>query len=406
MTGQTNPLQRPISRRGFLRGAAVAAAGAVGLSAVGITGCKRDKKEEESSLMVPESDLVTLSDLEEVEPDEFITDDKTYKIRAGTMLWTISDNLAVMLVTGKTSSPLSRVGLFDLKTGEGTIVLNKAVGHKDGYDIYEVRGSKSALVWTEVNYETYDWSVYGAGVSSGGELGSPVLYDSGDANYDPPLLCAVDNRAVWTVCPNEHGEASDQDSEARTCAVGASDHSTLLVSHGRINAIPEASGSTVTLVPRADLETVHYRLMAMNPATGETLAQVLFPQGVRPMDAIYLNNRFAFEIEASYTSDSAIAQVGTYYDLGDGRYLRMSRVPACPPAWCNGRLVAKNGKVIVCVNPTDGKYCTLEAPSNSASYGDYLASTGECGSITTYATVNDASDATVSQVHIRTFAVK
>ncbi len=126
---------------------------------------------------------------------------------------------------------------------------------------------------------------------------------------------------------------------------------------------------------------------------------------MRPSDAIYMDGTFAYTLEASYDSTSAASQAGTYRDLGDGKWFRINRASLCTPALCNGWFVSKYGKGIVAIDTKAMEYFAIEAPDRSFDYGDFLASSGLCENIVTYATVGDQTNAASAQVVVRVWSL-
>lgn len=394
------------SRRNFLKGAAATFVGAGVLTAAGTTtACGSSSSVDTTGLMVSSSNLVTIDDYEEVDASGYVSNDMSLTLPSGTMIWSATDSYALLMLTGSTAKPLNTLAVLDVTTAEYKTVLDQAVGTSEGFEIYEARASGFILLWTEVNYTNSQWRVYCATFNGMDAPGTPVLFDSGDSNYSPPLLGACAKQAVWTFVPTEDGSNSKDGSLIKTRSLSDKDSSTLYSAKGYDYAIPECSNKIVTNVPRANVSTTSYVLTAQDPSSGDIIAQQLMPKAVRPMDAIYMNDRFAFQIEASYDSTSAIAQMGTYYDLGNGRYFRINKTPACTPAYCGNWFVAKSGKSTLGVDFDNKRYFVISAPDHSSSYGDYLATSGTCKRFLVYSTVSDASDSTKIAVQARAYSI-
>lgn len=395
-----------LSRRTFLKGVAgaVALAGAA-VAAGGLAGCDRSSVDT-TGLMVSSSDLVTTDDLQEVSADDFVSNDVTVTLPAGTMAWAIDDSHALLMLLGSSARPLNILSVLSTADGSSTSVLEQGVGAEEGFDIYEARASDGVLLWTEVKYSTYDWRVYCASFRLGGSVGSPRQLDAGNSDYLPPLLCACGDQAVWTVVPDPSGPRATEGSVCKACGTGETSPRVIYQARGTIYAIPERSDDIVTITPRLDSSTVNYVLTAQRPGSGDIVAQTTLPRSVRPLDAIYMDGRFAFQIEASFDSSSAIAQMGTYYDVGDGRWLRVPRTPACTPALSGSWFISKASKGTVVVDVNGGRYFTIASPDYSTDYGDYLATSGSCKRFLVYSTVADASDATKTSVTLRGFSFK
>ena len=391
-----------LSRRGFLKGAA----GAGALATVGaLAGCRKGK-DGSAGLMVSSSNLVTTDDFEEAWFDDVLSCDVDVELDAGTMAWGIDDQYALLMRTGEGAHPLNTLGLFNLQTGNDSSLLDQAIGADEGFDIYEARASSNLLLWTEVNYATYDWRGYCAPLDSSMGMGSETLYDQGPADFTPPLLCACGSQAVWTVSPNEEGAHAKDGSVVKARSLTEGGDRQLANPRGYLLAIPERSEGVVTTVTRADTDSTNYQLLAQRPESGEVVSQVIMPPSVRPMDAILLDGRFAFQIEASFSSNSAIAQMGTYFDMGDGKYLRINRVPSCTPALHKGWFIAKSSKSTLCIDPAGKRYVVVDAPSHSLGHGDYLATSGACERFLVYSTVTNENDTTQRHVQARVYSFK
>ena len=148
----------------------------------------------------------------------------------------------------------------------------------------------------------------------------------------------------------------------------------------------------MTAVSRVDTSGIYYRMTALNPQTAEVYSALTLPRSMRILSASYLDMHWAFTVEASYDSASAIAQVGTYYEIGDGRWFRCSRASLCTPSKLNGYLAFKYNKGTALVDVAGGTYFRIPSPDNSWDYGDYLAVSGTGSYVTTYATVDPNKD--------------
>ena len=402
----TTSEQQPIlSRRTFLCGTAAVAASVSLAATFGLSGCSDSKKDDVKALVVDGAHLVSFSDFTALDAADYCTLEGSFVLPAGSMLWMASTTFALVLTPGATSKPLSSLGLLDIVTGEYTTILKQAVNSGTGFEIYEARASSAMVAWTEYNYLSSSWKVYGAPFVGAGQLGEPVLFDEGSVDFDPPLLCVDTDCAIWSVLPYEFGPYKTKDSYVKARSVTATEAKTLYTSHGRPITIPERSENIVTVVPRADSELVYYVLTAIDPYSGKIISQVTLPEGVKVANAIYMQGAFAFSIEASYDTESAATQVGTYYDLGDGTYFRLGKTPACTPSMCQGYLVVKSGKGTAVIKPREKTYFNIASPDRAWDYGDYLVTSGTCDRIVTYATVADANDASTATVLVRVFSV-
>ncbi len=399
-----------ISRREFFSlPVKAAAAGAVAASVAGasvtLEGCGEDDSTtgELEVIDVPEDNVVTLDAFKQIDKEkDYCTVTKLATLPAGTMLYATSDTVAAALCTGETASPLSTAGLFSLTSGTLTPVLDEAVGHDEGYSIFDVRASNKIFVWVESNYLTSDWRVYCASLRGATGIGSPVLVDEGDAEYDPPEIAAVGERAYWIVEPATSGTKTQEDSYLKTASdVGAT--AEIITSRGRFNGGLQVSNGILCAMPRAySSGTVYYRLAAVEGATGSLVDSIVMPRSFAPGTAIYMDGNFAFTIEAGYDYGGGIANVGTYYPLDGTTWLRLVRTPITAPGLCRDWLFSKSGSRTVFVDRAGQRYFTVNPPDNSEDYGDYHIQVGETGAVYTYATVTSAdSDDTSRSVVVR-----
>lgn len=407
-----------ITRRSFLSGLAAVALGGFASASCGsafvLSGCSRGGNEERIEVLeVAEDDVVTLESFTEVKkPKSIYQAEDLVTMDSGAILKSSDGIVAAALCTGKTARPLSTVSLVDLESGVVTPVLDQAVGHSEDYNIYAVACSQSLLAWVESNYLTDDWRVYSASVTrdrrekttteteyddEGNEqivehvetnvtlsIGDPVQLDAGDVGYDVPELEVVDAQAYWIVQPAQDGPHVNEDSLLKMA--GGAAVAPVYTSHGRFNGGLYVSERTLCVMPRAESSSgVYYQLTALQG--GAVVATQVLPRSFKPSNAIYMNGSFAFSIPASYDYGGGIANVGTYYPMPNGQWLRLTRPPITPPGICNGWLYCKSGARTVFVDMAKQRYFTVDAPSESASYGDYQAAFGVVGAVSNYATI-------------------
>ena len=390
---------RHVTRRAFLRDASLALAGigVLGAGGAAVAGCSRPASttQELNVLTVPEDSVVTLDGFKQVKKPK-----KLYKVKElaelgeGVLPGSSDGVLAAALCPGETASPLSTVSLIDLKTGKDRPCLERAIGHSEGYQIFDVACSSTQMVWVESNYLTSDWRVYSAEVSAkAAGIGSALLLDEGDAEFDAPEIAVAGGNAYWIVQPREDGARKGEDSLLKTS--GGSAVAVAFTSHGRFNGGLHANGQTVTAMPRAESNSgVYYQLTAF--ANGAVVSTQVMPRSFRPATALYMDGAFAFSIAASYDYGGGIANVGTYYPMPDGTWLRLTKQPVTPPGLCNGWLYCKSGTRTVLVDRTARRYFTVDPPNDANSYGDYPVCVGDTNAIYTYAgvekTERDGSD--------------
>lgn len=417
MTGDKgNP---EITRRAFVVGSAALTAGVLTTGAA-LSGCGKSKVDTGNTtddtvadsndvkvLSVDAGDMVSLSDFEAVDDPASLYDEvASYKLPLGSVVWQVSENLAVVLGTGETSSPLSQVKMLDLQNGTLTTVISAAVSASDGYEIYDVRASESTIAWSEYDYMTSDWRLYASTLNANATaIGQVYRLDDGDVNWDPPLICVADDKVYWTRLPYEKGLYTTGNSYLRQSDAKGNDVWDVYTSPGRFATTPEASDGTLTFVPRLAADNVYYQLAAIDTTSDDVIERTTLPASVKPLNALYMSGTFSFCIEASYSSSSAIAVMGTYRGLGGGKYFRVGKVPSCSPVLCNKKFVVKYGKSTAIIDLDARKYFTIPAPSYSWSYGDYLATSGSSRNIVVYSTVDTASDVSSAYVLVRVISL-
>ncbi len=390
----------------FLAGGAVAGGGA-------LWGCARNSSSgAPDTLQVGADDVVTLDGFSEIHDTDGICHvSDVASLGAGTQLFTTGKGVAAALVAGEKASPLSTVQLVDLDRGRSFEALGRAQGADAGFEIYAACASDSLLSWVESNYLTGEWAVYAAelrvdetsrelrdddgvyytSVSRDYGAGDAVKLDAGDGGYDAPLVSAIGSNAYWIVQPAEDSARAGEDSVLKVSA-GRGAATALLTSHGRFNGGMCASGDTLTVMPRAQASSgVYYQMTAVSAASGQTLATQVLPRGYQPGAAVYMGGAFAFTIGASYDYGGGIANVGTYYPMPDGKWLRLARQPVTAPGLCQGWLFSKSGARTAFVDMERRRYFTVNAPGEAADYGDYAACVGEVDAIYNYASITKAS---------------
>ena len=389
---------RAITRRGFVGGSArllgLSAAALAGVGG-GLAGCSSEEEEEIQVLEVAESEVVTLDSFKEyTSVYRHYALDELATLNAGTLLHGSSDDVCAAICQGEDANPLNELALLGLTTGSLSKVRSQAVGHDEGFEFLSASASSDMLVWVESNYLTSEWRVYCASVKESSlSIGDVVQLDEGDVEYDAPEVAAVDSTVYWVVQPAEDGSKTSEDSYLKASAAGASPV-VIHTSHGRFCGGLSVSDGVLTAMPRVDTSGVYYQLTAFQGGTGAVIAEQVMPKSFKPSTAIYMNGRFAFTITASYDYGGGIANVGTYYPLDDGTYLRLTREPLVAPGLCGGWLFSKSGSRTVLVDVENQGYITVDAPDGTADYGDYPVFVGEHDYIYVYASVTDDDDDT------------
>lgn len=388
-----------LTRRHFLYGAlglgALAAVGAGG--SVVVQQAQHSPDDDLVVLEVPASAVLENSELTEVEnAEERMKLIGSFELPFGSLVWANDDQVAACLLPTEGASPLTKVALLSLDSGNQTVVLEQAVGNDEGFEIYDVRATSSGLVWTEADILDGIWRVYTATLS-GENLGEPTLVEEGDAEWETPSIAVAGPYAFWQVLPKLDGSKSTEDSLFKRATMGSSDSQVLYTSHGRLATPPYALEDSVVITPRTDTSSIHYQLTRIDAASGEVLDTMVLPGSMRPMEAGYGKTGFTFSFNAGYDYGDGIANMGTYAptsEVTDGNYSGSSwfhyfRDPTAAPVWCGRFLMVKSNKSVVGIDLDAKELFILEVDNGTESYGEYPASTGTRDVLVTFTNVDD-----------------
>ena len=385
-----------LTRRTFLYGAL----GAGVLAGAGVAAKHfSDEKAAETTietLSVPTTAVTESTSLAEQEFSNQLILSAELSLPYGTLIWSNSDNCAALLIPTSTGSPLTQVGYLNLESGYWYTVLTQAVGLSEGFEIYDVRASSAGLIWTEVDILEGIWRIYLAKLTDG-NLDTPSIIDTGDADWETPSIAICGNRAFWQVMPKTTGTKTSESSQIKTCTIGNTAPSVVLESKRRMATALYALDQAIVATPRADSSSVYYQLTLINATTLEIDDSVTLPQSMKPLEAGYGNCGFTFSFEGIYSYGDGISNLGTYTpsstvlnsDYDNARWFHFSRTPSAPPCWCGNYFVVKSTKSVVCCDLSDNTYFYFSVASGAADYGDYLGSTGCRKRIVTFTSVND-----------------
>lgn len=391
-----------ITRRRFLYGAlgvgAVAAVTAGGVTLANYLEETSSQEEEIEVLSVPEEAVFSSDDCTELDPDACMALIGSFDFPYGTLVWAGAGAFAACLLpTEGSASPLTQVALLDLNTGAYPIVLEQAVGHAAGFDIYDVRASDDGLIWTEANILDEIWRIYAAPLTAG-SLGEPRLVDEGDKEWETPTLAAVGGYAFWQVLPHLDGsKTSEQSLLKKTRFTGNAEPEVVYSSTGRMCTPPYAMADAVVITPRTNTSSINYQLTLIDAASSNVLDKMALPQSMRPLEAGYGDYGFMFSFDGIYNYGGGIANLGTYTPAaehgtqdynGIASWFRFAKTPSAPPAWCDGWLIVKSLRSVCGVNLLNRTYFPLATENGCDTYGDYLATSGQAQSIVTYTNID------------------
>ena len=401
-----------LSRRNLVIGAVgVGALAALGGGAAFLSS-QSSQDDEIVVLDVPESAVSSSDNLGDASPvEEHMAPSGSFDLEYGTLVWASDDQVAACLVPGETANPLCQAGILSLSSGNLTILLERAVGTAEGFQIYEARATSHGMVWVEADILENAWRVYTATLSSDGTLGTPAQVDEGGGDWETPSIAAVGTHAFWEVMPKRDTDASSEDSLLKTAAFGSSDAQTIYTSTGRFATAPYAADGAVVIAPRADASGVYYQLTCLDAESGQVVDTLVLPQGMTPLEAGYGDTGFMFSFDAIYDYGGGIANLGTYcpaQDVQGGDYsaapwFRFARTPSAAPAWCGGCLMVKSTNSVCGVDLGTGTWFSLGVDNGADDYGDYLATTGSHDAVVTYSNIDHTP---LNGEHIRCCRVK
>ena len=379
-----------VTRRRFLAGSAAATAAAVAAMSLSACSDNTDRVDGEPQIVDDESQIVNVfDDYKSVDGNFQAT--SSWSLPLGTLLWHTDGSWAAAMMTPESAVSPNSIGVLSLASGD-LITLEGTATHGRTYSFYDVRCGSGVFVWVEIEYSSLDWVLLAAGMSEGALTGDPVQIDKGNADWDPPMFTAVGSTVYWQKMPNASGSKSAEASRCYQWSVGDNDHTTVWESLGRFATQPRVCNNVLTISPRvrAD-EGTYYGMTAvdLSDSNFRQLDQLVLPAGVRPFEAVYMGDTFAFAIEASYNGAGSLGNMGTFVGREGGPYIYVSREPAACPAGKNGQYIVKTRASYYVVNTQEETYAVLSCPDRSLDYGEYPASEGTCDQFLTYATVKN-----------------
>lgn len=394
-----------LTRRRFLFGAVGVGvlAAAAGGTAVIVGNMKSDDAPQLSELKVPSTQVSSLDSLSEVESGTAMVLVGNFELPYGTLVWANDDSVAACLLPTEQSKPLTQIGLLFLGSGECPVVVSQAVGQDDGFEIYDVRACGSGLVWTEADILDGIWRVYSASFD-GNAVGTPLLLDEGDADWEMPTLAATDGFAFWQALPQAEGNARRENSLLKRAAFGSDSAEAVYTSRGRMSTPPYALTDSVVITPRTDTSSVRHQLTRIDAHTGTVTDAMILPASMKPLEAGYGENGFMFSFDGIYNYGDGIANLGTYTPrtpvaalaadgvgnaaYSDAAWFRFPRNPSAPPAWCGKWLMVKSTSAVCGIDLAEGTFFSFDVKSGADTYGDYLASTGINSTVVTYSNID------------------
>lgn len=395
---------RPITRRRFLIGAGITAATAavVGGSVVALE--QRRNTSSIGTLSVPTSSVFTLDDCTQIDPSEAFEQVGNFTLPFGSLIWVNDTNVAGCLIPTESASPLVQGALLNLSNGNHTVVLKTAQSAQEGFEVYDLRATESGVVWIEENIFDGQWRLYCAPLSSGFSLGSARLVDEGTNATDIPSLAAVGSSAFWQVAPavtTKEKSSRTGKTQIKRAAFSTGDAEVIHESNGQPACEIYASDKGIAAAPHHPDSSRYYQIVCFDEQGTRTGDALTLPAGMKPTEVGWGPSGMSFCFESIYNFGDGIANLGTYVpartssDYNQVPWFRFGRTPLAAPAWCTDSWLAVKSTQSVCaVNVAEKTYCAFDVPSGAASWGDYLVSSGQHGTIVAAAQVSPSTSDT------------
>lgn len=399
------PSRSGVTRRTFVAGSAVATAAAA--AALELAGCSSSTTTHETTgepqVITDESKIVdVLSDYESA--DANLEAQASWDLPLGTVPTHCGGSWAALLMAPASAKAVNTLGALSLSSGSVTTLVSEAT-NGSAYGFHDVRCADGAFGWVEMNYGTGDWALVAQPFSAGQLTGSAVQLDAGNADWEPPRLTASGSSIIWQKMPFASGSKRAERSHCYRWTAGDDAGEKLIESAGRFATFPRVSNGVLTVAPRVNAdEGVYYGLTAINLSDGLTVDQLVMPQTISPFEAVYMDNTFAFSVEANYSSGGSLGKMGTFIGREGGPYVYLSREPLACVAGKGTRYFVKAQSSHFLLDTEAQTYAVLTAPDKTLEYGDYPASEGIVDQFVTYATVRDDTGLP-SLVRVRSFSL-
>ena len=398
-----------ISRRGLFR---AGVATGVAATTIGVmAGCRHSSDEASDPVVVDERAAKNILAEEGgyIEADLSLQETARWELDAGTVLRQAQGTWIPALAPGATAFPMVKAAALSTKTGElSDVITTMVMGSEPNMAIYDARCSDEVYAWVEMDMLKRVWRLYAQRFKDGAVSGEVSTLWEDDANFDPPHFAVSDNAVIWQVAPSLSGTKTREPSYCYLWHLGDSNAQRVVESPGRFAAPPAISEGTITLAPRvrAD-EGQYYGITAYSLADdlATVVDQLVLPQSVRPFRAVRMGDRFAFSIEANYSSGGLLGKMGTYIGAGDGPFITLVREPAAQVAGKGDVFIVKSRASYFVIDIAKETFSILGATNRCVDYGEYPASEGTTSSFFTFATVKDANTGYPSSVVVRSFAL-
>lgn len=410
-------LPRHISRRTFLRGAAATGIGTIAVSA--LASCGRSGSGESGDPVVVDSGSATYvlgsgniqGSYQQASDDNGGTsslgDVGTWTIPLGCVLRPSEGVWKAYLAPGEAASPMAVAGAFSTASGKA-LTFVKAAQAGGNYVVFDAQCSDTVFAWSELDIVSRDWKLFAAAINKDGTLGTPSSLWEASADYDPPQVVCSGSSVLWLVMPATGGSKVTENSSCYLWRLGATSADEVVRSQGRFACPPSVSDGMVTLTPRVRVNEGRFYGITAYPLDNKlasTTAELVLPQSVQPMHAVYMDGVFAFSIEANYGTGGLLGNMGTYIGNGSDPFVVLPREPAAQVSGKDGVYLVKTLASHLIVDTNAKTYATLVAPNRALDYGDYPASMGTTSQFVSFATVKDEDTGYPSSVTVRAFSL-
>lgn len=397
--------KRGFTRRRFVGGTAAATATA----AVVLSGCT-DSSSSGSALsytgesqVIDDTQILDVTDEYEYVDDTGLEATYTWTLPLGTILFHTEGMWCAAILSPESALMVNTLGAVSLNSGTVNTLLEDPVTGS-GYDFYDVRCSSGVFAWVEEDFSSSTWALYGQKFTGGVLMDSPTLLDSGDEDWEPAKFETTGTSVIWQKMPFASGSKSTEYSHCYRWSVGDEEGTELYESPGRFATSPRVSDGILTIAPRVlEDEGTYYGMTAIDLDSLAIVDQLVMPASVRPFEATYINNLFAFSVEANYGYGGSLGNMGSYIGREGDVYVNLSREPlACIVGDGGTRFFIKVKSSHYVVDTDAETYSVLTAPGDSLDYGDYPASEGTSTQLVTYSTVR-GDDGAPESVTMRVF---
>lgn len=384
-------LGRDISRRRFALGSLLTTG--AGLAAVTLSSCDSEKKEStgEPQVVTDSSAIVQVLDGDYAAADSPYTAQSEWTLPLGTLLFHSGGSWAAAMFAPESSQHVNTLGCMSLSSGSYQ-TLRDTPTQGASWDFFDVRGNDSVFAWVEIDYVSRDWVLLAQPFGEGALSDEPVELDKGSSDWEPPSFTVWDDGVIWQHMPLATGGKSSESSHCYLWRVGDAQGTEIMSSNGRFATSPRVSDGILTVTPRVhDDEGVYYGMTALDLTDGNNTQrdQLVLPQSVAPFEAVYINEQFAFSIEAAYDGAGSLGNMGTFIGREGGPYIYVRREPQAQIVGKGSRYLVKAQSSFFVIDTDAQTYATLRAPDRAIDYGDWPASEGLTDLFCSYATVRN-----------------